>query len=178
MIESKKILLTLLAPAIFLAYSSVASAQVAPLSLFGNTLKTVNQSTCYQRAEPNNFTNTVTYNEVCNPKFVDYNSGTSNSAPATYYTTPAPYYTTSAPTYYTTPAPAYYGQPTYMNSIPAYLNSLVNSPSNPYNYYSATNNWYPCDRSGYCNEGLFNTYYRGGPSDFTGYYDYWALKLA
>jgi hypothetical protein len=181
--ESKNFItkLSLFVPIMFVLATSTVLAQTAPLSLFGNTLKTSNQSTCYQRAETNPYTNTTTYNEVCNPKFVDYNSGTGSVAPTTYYTTQAPYYTSLPTTYYTTPAPTYYySQPTYNygssygNSVQGYLNSLLNVP---YNYYSNTNSWYPCSTgSGYCNEGLFNTYYRGGSGDYTGYYDYWGNR--
>lgn len=139
-------------------------------SLFGSggyNEKLVNTN-CRYDVEDNPYAGQKTNQLHCDPKVVSYYSSSQNS----YY----PYYTQPATNYVT------YQQPSYVYSyvdsvIPTTYYTTSYSYSQPYSNqsaiaaYSGSNIWYPCDRSGYCDEGLFNTYYRDGRGDVTGFYD-------
>lgn len=130
---------------------------------------------CTSRSEYNPYTRQYTQNEICDPKVASYTtSGSGNFYSQTAYPTDYAYYVQPAVNYVTYQQPAYvydYAPTTYYITSSGY-----NDPYGQYNQsaiaaYSGSNIWYPCDRSGYCNEGLFNTYYRGGRGDVSGFYD-------
>ena len=120
---------------------------------------------CSYQNEYNPYTQQYTQNEVCNPRVASYTTNNTGN----YYNNVPDY---SYYTYYTQPATRYvtyeqYQQPQYYD---IYTTTYTNNQS-ALSYYSGSNIWYPCDRSGYCDEGLFNTYYRDGRGDVTGFYD-------
>lgn len=115
------------------------------------------QTNCQYEERPNQFTGQTTYDLICDNHTVRYNSQPTNTYNYNYSQNVYPY---QQPVYYT--EPVYY----YTQSPSSYY-----PDNNSLSYYSGSNIWYPCDRSGYCEEGLFNTYYRGGRGDVTGFYD-------
>lgn len=155
--------------------------------LFGSgTTKDIIVPNCGQRVDENIILKQNTVNNVCYPQNLSSNSAyrpTANSYSAysqNSYISPSDYAYYAQPSY-VQPAMDYvtyvYDEPVYVYD---YVDSVVTTTYDPYYYqynqsalaaYSGSNIWYPCDRSGYCNEGLFNTYYRGGRGDVTGFYD-------
>jgi hypothetical protein len=127
----------------FFVLASHANAQ--SFSLFNNTLKTANLSTCYLRAEENQFTKQVTYNEVCNPRFVDYDSKGSQNVLNNFYQPQfnqpqvAPYYQTS----YSYVQPVNYGYPNTINNNSYYNNSAYGGGYSPntWNGYGNASNY-------------------------------------
>lgn len=172
-IESKKLLnliskLAVTMPVLFFILAT--STQAQSFSIFNNTLKTRVIPNCSQRAEFNQFTNQVTYNEVCNPTIYDYNTGSNSNQQM-----PVQNYSYPTQNYYQ-PTISYSAPSSYVNTVPQYIMYNVNNMYDSWNntpsalsYYTGSNIWYPQNNYGYSDSRMFGAYY-GGPEG-AGYYD-------